>query len=193
MRIATLSDLEKYRAKQKDSGGSSMSASVARQIEQALQSQDSICGAEAALKKSKKPAQVVGESQGEASVRLALMAAFGDWHQGGEVVQECMPFVTRRYRTDFALPRIRAYVEVDGWSFHGRTKSAHHKDRERSRFFARHNWIGFQVSHGQALNDTPDLIDAIAELMTHRTPVPRDWIRLEKRDHKHGVWWQLLP
>lgn len=192
MRIASLSELGKYRVNQEGSGGNAMSASVARQIEKALKDRDDSSLMDQ-VKTGKKPAQVVGESQGEASVRLALLAAFGDWHKGGEVVQECMPFTTRRYRADFALPRIRAYVEVDGWNFHGRTKSAHHKDRERSRFFARHNWIGFQVSHGQALHDTSDLIEAIADLMTHRTPVPRDWIHLEKKEHKHGVWWQLLP
>jgi len=49
-----------------------------------------------------------GESKGEASVRLALVSAFGDWNAGGEVVQELIPFSTRAFRADFALPALEA-------------------------------------------------------------------------------------
>lgn len=132
-----------------------------------------------------------GESKGEASVRLALVSAFGDWASGGEVVQELIPFSTRAFRADFALPRWKVCLEVDGWSFHGMKKEDHHKDRERGNFFAMHDWLLFRVSHGQALKETGALIDAIAHAMTLRTPCPREAIELEPKPHKHGVWYKL--
>lgn len=124
-------------------------------------------------------------------MRLALVAAFGDWNSGGEVVQELIPFSTRAFRADFALPRWSCALEVDGWSFHGMKKEDHHRDRERGNFFAMHDWLLFRVSHGQALKETGALVDAIAHAMTLRDPIPREAIELEPRPHKHGVWYKL--
>jgi len=132
-----------------------------------------------------------GESKGEASVRLALVSAFGDWNAGGEVVQELIPFSTRAFRADFALPRWKLCLAVDGWSFHGMKKEDHHRDRERGNFFAMHNWLLFRVSHGQALKETGTLVDGIAHAMTLRDPFPREAIELEPKPHKHGVWYKL--
>lgn len=132
-----------------------------------------------------------GESKGEASVRLALLASFGDWHKGGEVIQELAPFRSRKFRADFALVRYRISVEVEGWTHHGRSLDDHHGDRLRSMFFAKHDWLVFNLSHGQALKDAGLLIDSVAHAMTLRTPTDRDKFVVERWPHKNGVWYQL--
>jgi hypothetical protein len=119
------------------------------------------------------------------------MAAFGEWHRGGEVVQELIPFRTRRFRCDFALPRARLYVEVDGWSGHGQFLEDHHSDRERGLFFSAHDWLPFRVSHDQAINNPGMLVDSIAAAMKCRALVSRESIELETVQHKHGVWYRL--
>jgi hypothetical protein len=140
------------------------------------------------------PRIVTGESKGEASVRLALQAAFGLWDDGGEVVAELMPFVHegKRYRVDFALPRHRCYVEIDGWAFHGFTKEAHHSDRIRGLYFSARGWLPFRVSHGQALQSPHILVEALQEAIALRSPVPRDSVSIVKVPHKHGVWYRLI-
>ncbi|KXS55333.1 MAG: hypothetical protein AWU57_319 [Marinobacter sp. T13-3] len=181
-----------------------LSGSAATQIQRALSEAspgprahpESISGRSSAKKaksrKTKVTALAKGESKGEASVRMALLAAFGDWHQGGEVIQELIPFRTRRFRADFAIPRAKVTVEVQGWSHHGRSLSDHHGDRERDMFFAKHNWLAFNISHGQALNQTGELIDAISHVLTLRDMLPRDAIQVEPVEHKHGIWWRLI-
>ncbi len=207
VRIARLSDLERL----KGSDSSGMSDWASRQIKAAL--------AESSSKSPDKPARdeagsglprvqgravksgkgvsantVKGESAGEARVRMALCAAFGDWFRNkGEVIQELMPFQTRRFRADFALVRHRISVEVMGWHAHGQHLAEHHRDRERANWFARHDWLVFEVSHGQALGDLSDLIDGISEAMALRTPVPREAIKLIEVPHKNGIWYRLAP
>lgn len=205
MRIARLADLE--RLKGADSSG--MSDWASRQIKAAL--------AESSPKSSYPPNKggaglpkvqgravksgkgvsantVKGESAGEARVRMALCAAFGDWFRNeGEVIQELMPFQTRRFRADFALVRYRIGVEVMGWHAHGQHLAEHHLDRERANWFARHDWLVFEVSHGQALGDLSDLIDGISDAMALRSPVPRESIALIEVPHKNGTWYRLAP
>ncbi|WP_256713635.1 hypothetical protein [Marinobacter sp. C18] len=174
-----------------------MSDWAAKQIEQALASDQGKRGSgqrSGVPAKKASPAKrlVSGESPGEGSVRLALMAAFGDWFKGGEVVPELRPFSTRKFRADFALPRYRFAVEVDGWSHHGEFLGDHEADRARGLVFSSHDWLPFRVSHGQAINNPGMLIDAIASAMKYRLPIARESIDLEPIEHKHGVWYQLV-
>lgn len=201
MRISSKADLDRL-TKGGGLGQSGISGWASSQIEKALA--DSTKGGrgqanpgQANQKKASRGSQshqrqIVGESPGEASVRLALIAAFGDWHNGGEVVAELMPFRTRRFRADFALPRARITAEVEGWSHHGFSLSDHEADRERGLFFASHDWLAFQVSHGQAVNNPGMLVDAIAKAMTYRTLAPRESIELEAVPHKRGTWYRLV-
>lgn len=108
------------------------------------------------------------------------MHAFGDWFAGGEVVAELIPFPDRQYRVDFALPRWRVYVEVDGWQFHGANLDDHHADRERALLFSRHDWLPFRLSHQQAIKQTPVLVDAIRDAIKIRQAMPREMIRIER-------------
>lgn len=132
-----------------------------------------------------------GESKGEAAVRIALTAAFGQWFDGGEVLQECLPFSTRQYRTDFALPRYRIAVEVDGWQHHGKSLDDHHKDRERARFFARNGWLMFPVSHGQATKESGELVGCLADALKIVQPIPRSAIDIETIHRVAGNWHRI--
>ena len=197
MRVSSPKDVQKLRKSGADQkGGAGLSNWAANQIEAALATE----GKKSAAGTDKKTAKATGkgktkvlsgESPGEASVRLALMAAFGDWQRGGEVVAELMPFRTRRFRCDFALPRWRYYIEVDGWSHHGEFLEDHHSDRERGLFFSSHDWLPFRVSHDQAINNPGMLVDAIAAAMQFRNPISRESLELETIPHKHGVWYRL--
>ena len=200
MRVTNKADLERL-TKGGELGQSGISSWASRQIERALAESsgakvprerrpESTAGGKGAPKKRAR--QVVGESPGEAAVRLALISAFGDWHKGGEVVAELMPFRTRRFRTDNSLPRWRIAVEIDGWSNHGEHLSDHISDRERGLFFASHDWLTFRVAHGQAINNPGMLVDAIANAMNYRQPVDRQSIQLEEIPHKHGIWYRLV-
>lgn len=131
------------------------------------------------------------ESKGEASVRVALVHAFGDWFSGGEVVSELELFAKRAFRADFALPRYRAVVEVDGWSHHGRTLSAHHSDRLRGIYFAQFGWVCFRVSHKQAVSDTPLLIDAIQTYINRTEPTSRESISVVRVTTHKGFYHKL--
>lgn len=143
-------------------------------------------------KTSKSRKLVVGESPGEASLRLALRAAFGEWHSGGEVVQELIPFQERGFRADFALPRYRIYVEVLGWSVHGQYKADHLTDCERALFFSSRDWLPFYASHATATQRPGSVIDAISAAISVRKACPRSDIQLRKQTHKQGVWYHLV-
>ena len=169
-----------------------MSSWASEQIEAALRTGNSKSAKKGVnAQKPGTPRHLKGESPGEASVRMALYAAFGDWQRGGEVVPELMPFKTRRFRADFALPRYKLAIEVDGWSHHGEHKDDHHRDRERGLFFSSHDWLPFRVSHGQAINSPGMLVDAIASAMTYRQPLAREVIEIVPVEHKNGVWYRL--
>lgn len=168
-----------------------MSNWASEQINRALQDAE-----KASVQSKPKPKgsskRVHGESPGERSVRLVLMDAFGLWEQGGEVVPELKPFKERQFRCDFALPRWRCAVEVDGWSHHSKFLDDHHSDRKRGLYFAARDWLLFRLSHGMSVNEPGEVVDALRQVMELRTPVDRDTIRIEPIKHKQGVWYRML-
>ncbi|KKN85048.1 hypothetical protein LCGC14_0282170 [marine sediment metagenome] len=164
-----------------------LNPSIARQIKQAQ-----TVGKEHSKKVIKK-LPVPTESKGEATVRIALMQAFGDWFDGGEIVCEYIPFESRRYRADFALPRYRIYIEVDGWSHHGAHLDAHHSDRERGLFFSQHDWLPFRVSHKQATQSPSMLTDALAGALQLRTPLDRESLKIEKLKNPETTYTRPCP
>lgn len=133
------------------------------------------------------------ESQGEASLRIALIHAFGDWFAGGEVVSELVPFTDRNYRADFALPRYRIYVEVDGWSHHGKHLNSHHEDRERGLFFSQYDWLPFRASHKQATENPMMVVDAIARVLTMREGCERSAVAIHRVQGKVQTYCRLMP
>lgn len=195
MRITDKALLDRVTKGKGANDGGGMSDWAARQIAHALEDSKSSGGhsGQGSPKKQTQAAskRVVGESKGEAAVRLALLAAFGDWHRGGEVVAELIPFQTRRYRADFALPLRRVSIEIDGWRHHGEFLSDHLADRERGLFFASHDWLAFRIAHGQAINNPSMLVDAVSRCLQYRPSIPREAIEIELVPHKHGVWHRL--
>lgn len=180
MRISSEAELKKLVAEGR------LGAGASKQIQQAL--------TQPTTSPKRKPASSKprgGPSKGEAVVGIALRNAFGDWFSGGEVVTEFIPFAKRNYRADFALPRWKIVVEIDGWQFHGRNLDDHHADRERSMYFSRYNWLPFRVSHQQAVKTPGDLVDAITHVMTLRQPCERDTLDIERQPVPSGFYTRL--
>lgn len=163
-----------------------MSTSVKSQLEKALAELENptVKRPPSPIEKAKK--QVSVESEGEAWVRIALVSAFGDWFQGGELVSELLPFKQRKFRADFSLPRYGIYVEVDGWAHHGKSLNDHHDDRLRGLYFSSFCWLPFRVSHAQAKNNSAELVDAIKRAMSLRDPLPRDALTIIRKSYPSG-------
>lgn len=180
MRITNVAELKKLVSDGR------LGAGASAQIKNALTE------AEAQAKKkavAQKPARKAsgGQSVGEAAVAVALRHTFGDWFDGGEVVPEFKPFANAGYRADFALPRYRISVEIEGWQHHGRSLDDHHADRKRGMYFARYNWLVFRISHRQAIKETGDLLDAIAGAMSLREPCDRQLLSIGKKELPSGI------
>lgn len=130
-------------------------------------------------------------SPGEEAVAQVLFARFGCWEDGGEVVRELVPDPRRRYRLDFALPRWRMAVEIEGWRNHGYDLAAHHRDCQRTLFLSARDWLPFRLSHAQALGEGADVLEALEQAMALRAPTPREQLHLEKRESNKSTWWVL--
>ena len=186
MRITSSRDLDRLLERTGQTGHTPLSPAQA-QLKQALKdlASEQRAAAPCPIKQATKTVAV--ESEGEAYVRIALVGAFGDWRRGGEVVSELMPFSDRNFRCDFALPRYRIYVEVDGWRHHGMALDDHHSDRERGLYFSARDWLPFRVSHSQAKTITGELVDAISAAVALRCPLERDLITIESAS-RSGRW-----
>lgn len=108
----------------------------------------------------------------EPSVRLyrAVVAHYGRFYEGGEAVYELtFPELKRKYRIDIGLPAYKLLIEVDGWQSHGMTLSGFQRDREKSLEFERKGWRVIRFSNKQIKESLPDVLQAIAEVLTHCT------------------------
>lgn len=59
----------------------------------------------------------------------------------------------RRYRIDIALEAEKIAIEIDGWQYHGKFKSAHESDRERQNHLAVAGWLVLRFTAGQIFKD----------------------------------------
>lgn len=59
----------------------------------------------------------------------------------------------RRFRIDIALVNEKIAIEVDGWQYHGKFKSAHQSDRERQNLLAVQGWLVLRFTSGQIFKD----------------------------------------
>lgn len=75
----------------------------------------------------------------------------------------------RRFRIDIALPDVKIALEVDGWQFHGKYRSAHESDRERQNLFAVHGWLVLRFTAGQIFKDMYGVMDTIAAACQQRS------------------------
>lgn len=74
----------------------------------------------------------------------------------------------RRFRIDVALPEVKIAIEVDGWQYHGKFKSAHQNDRERQNLFAIHGWLILRFTPGQIFKDIFGVMETIAAACRQR-------------------------
>ena len=76
---------------------------------------------------------------------------------------------TAWWRGDFRWPDHRLIVEVDSWTFHGRTRRAFDTDRARDRQLLREGWRVARFTDRQILADPSGVLDDLADLLTLRT------------------------
>jgi very-short-patch-repair endonuclease len=119
--------------------------------------------------------------------RRALTALLADFRTHGDVrtrsdleamvLQLCLdhglprPEVNRYdgiRESDFRWPRQRLVVEVDSWTFHGRTRAAFDGDRARDRSLLREGWRVARFTDRQILSDPTGLAAELAALLADR-------------------------
>lgn len=71
----------------------------------------------------------------------------------------------RRFSLDIAFPALKIAVEVDGWEFHGKYKSAHLKDRERQNLLTLHGWRILRYTAKQILGNVEQCKKEIEQLV----------------------------
>lgn len=133
------------------------------------------------------------QSEGEAVLGIALRAHFGHWHDGGEVVEELVVFPSEtQIRVDYALPRWQVYIEIEGWTHHGRSIDDHHADRDRLNFLASRNWHRFAVTHWQATKAAMTLVEKVEACLSLREEIAREHCVITCRDLLSGQHWHDL-
>lgn len=191
MQIRSLKELDRV------SKDSPISPSIRAQLEAELKKQPKVAGRANGRRKgvgspAPPPELTPQGSKGEQALEPALTKAFGIWAKGGEVVRELIPFPERNFRADFALPRYRITVEVEGWTHHGASLDDHHDDRLRGLYFAARDWLIMNVSHGQALNEHELIIESIRSAMSLRPATNRAHIEIEEIKTAKNLWHRLI-
>jgi len=95
--------------------------------------------------------------------KLLWDAVSGRWP---EAVKEHSPIEGRRFRIDIAFVEQRIAIEVDGWVYHGKHRSAHAKDRKRQNLLVQHGWRVLRFTTGEIFNDMPAVLVTIEALLT---------------------------
>lgn len=78
-----------------------------------------------------------------------------------EAVQEHQPIDGRRFRIDIAFVERKIAVEVDGWAYHGKHRSAHAKDRQRQNLLVAEGWRVLRFTTGEIFGDLPSVLAMI--------------------------------
>lgn len=119
--------------------------------------------------------------------RRSLVALLADFHDHGDahtrsdleamLLQICLdhdlprPQVNRYDGTresDFRWPDHRLIVELDSWTFHGRTRRAFDGDRARDRALLRAGWRVARFTDRQIRGDAASVAAELAGLLAHR-------------------------
>ena len=74
----------------------------------------------------------------------------------------------RRYRIDIALEAEKIAIEIDGWQYHGKFKSAHESDRERQNHLAVAGWLVLRFTAGQIFKDLQGVSATIERAVQQR-------------------------
>lgn len=73
-----------------------------------------------------------------------------------------------RYRIDIALEAEKIAIEIDGWQYHGKFKSAHESDRERQNHLAVAGWLVLRFTAGQIFKDLQGVSATIERAVQQR-------------------------
>ena len=74
----------------------------------------------------------------------------------------------RRYRIDIALEAEKIAIEIDGWQYHGKFKSAHESNRERQNHLAVAGWLILRFTSGQIFKDLQGVSATIEKAVQQR-------------------------
>lgn len=80
-------------------------------------------------------------------------------------VQEFRPIEGRKFRIDIAFVEEKIAIEVDGWAYHGKHKSAHAKDRQRQNLLVANGWRVLRFTAGQIYADMPAVLAMIRSVV----------------------------
>lgn len=108
-------------------------------------------------KTSKKTAAIESPPQ-----RILWDAVSARWPQA---VQEFQPIEGRKFRIDIAFVEEKVAVEVDGWTFHGKHKSAHAKDRQRQNLLVLNGWRVLRFTAGEIFGGMPSVLAMIQSVL----------------------------
>ena len=81
----------------------------------------------------------------------------------------------RRYRIDIALEAEKIAIEIDGWQYHGKFKSAHEADRERQNHLAVSGWLVLRFTAGQIFKDLQGVSATIEKAAQQRRGQGARW------------------
>ena len=76
----------------------------------------------------------------------------------------------RKFRIDIALVEEKVAIEIDGWQYHGKYKSAHESDRERQNLLAVGGWLVLRFTAGQIFKDIEGVSRTIGAAVMQRRP-----------------------
>lgn len=82
-----------------------------------------------------------------------------------EAVKEHAPIEGRRFRIDIAFVAQKVAIEVDGWAYHGKHRSAHAKDRKRQNLLVQHGWRVLRFTAGEIFNEMSAVIGTIEAVL----------------------------
>lgn len=71
----------------------------------------------------------------------------------GEQIRKTRPLSNRKFEIDAADERLKLGFELDGYRYHGLSKSGFHRDREKDRLLTLAGWRIFRFSAKQVKND----------------------------------------
>ena len=71
----------------------------------------------------------------------------------------------RRFRLDIAFPSCKLCVEVDGWQFHGKYKSAFIQDRIKQNLLVENGWRVLRFTAGQIFKEKEKVLTQITKAL----------------------------
>lgn len=120
----------------------------------------------AATPATRAPVLKVRRHAGRMPDEVLWMAVRVQYPQAQREFQGAVP--GRRYRIDIALEAEKIAIEIDGWQYHGKFKSAHESDRERQNHLVVAGWLVLRFTAGQIFKDLQGVSATIERAVQQR-------------------------